>query len=120
VRRQRRQPDDVVAPAYVQGCCAVDARAHVTPPLPSNYMNNSSSVVPTHAMFTAGASLWQVAAAAQAEATKRVEAAKRARNQAYLQRARALATAGGAMGMAAAAGALLVPPAEMVRNGGKW
>lgn len=62
----RKEHDSVVAPAYVQGCCAVDARAHVTPPLPSNYINNSSSVVPTHTTFTAGASLWQVAATAQA------------------------------------------------------
>jgi hypothetical protein len=71
---RKEHPDDVVAPAYVQGCCAVDARAHVTPPLPSNYMNNSSSVVPTHATFTAGASLWQVAAAAQAELLEAIAA----------------------------------------------
>jgi hypothetical protein len=45
------QNPDIGAPFRVRSCCAVDVRALLQPPLPSDFMNNSASVVPAFAVF---------------------------------------------------------------------
>lgn len=70
---RKQHPSDVTAPAYVQGCCAIDLRGHVVPPLPKHYCNNSSSIVPIHTTFPAGGALWKVAATAQADLVEAIE-----------------------------------------------
>jgi hypothetical protein len=64
----RMQDPDLKLPLSIRSVCAVDLRSRLTPPLASDYMNNSASVVPAATTFEAGADLWDCAQRTQ-EAT---------------------------------------------------
>jgi hypothetical protein len=64
----RKQDPELEIPQSIRSVCAVDLRSKLTPPLASDYMNNSASVVPVTCTFEAGTDLWDCAQTTQ-EAT---------------------------------------------------